>query len=149
MHPSATRFFAVYSAGVMPITSYSKLHLHKKLPALSDTDAVAAQQLKQRKQRSHTTATKHSLEPLLPPSSEAMAYDWWPVNLSWLSWCRHHCRFYIQCMLSIQDSAGYSYTAIMDLQVCIYCNNNSKCEVFSCRMLGSKLAMALIWRNRF
>lgn len=118
MHPSAARFFAVYSAGVMPITSYSKLHLHKKLPALSDTDAVAVQQLKQRKRRSHTT--KHSLEPL-PPSE---AYDWWPVDLSWLSWCTQHCWFYVQSMFSTQDSVGFSYTAIMDLQVCIHCNDN-------------------------
>lgn len=147
MHPSAARFFAVYSAGVMPITSYSKLHLHKKLPALSDTDAVAVQQLKQRKQRTHITATKYSLEPL--PSSEAMAYDWLPVNLSWLSWCRQHFLLYFQCMFSTQDSAGFSSTAIMDLQACIYWNNNSKCEVFGCRMLRSKLVMAQIWRNRF
>lgn len=112
MYPSAARFFAVYSTGVMPITSYSKLHLHKKLPALSDTDAVAVQQLKQRKQRSRTTATKHSHEPL--PSSEAMAYDWRPVNLSWLLWVS-------LSWLSFQDSAGFSYTAIMDLQVFTQC----------------------------
>lgn len=65
------------------------------------------------------TATKHSLEPL--PSSEAMAYDWWPINLSWLSWCTQRCRLYIQCMFSTQDSGGFSYTASMDLQVFPQC----------------------------